>query len=139
MTSTSTGTSTPTPTSEPPTLVVNEDTVCRTGPGLIYDIRTYVSEGATPILLGYAQEKVWWSVEEPEFNARCWVSASVVTVDGDIDSLPEFTPEPTPTIEPTPTAEQKGVIYYVVALNTGGSLGCGDSLIPVYPRSIPAF
>lgn len=131
-TPTRTATSTPTPTSEPPTLVVNEDTVCRTGPGLIYDIRTYVSEGATPVLLGYAQEKDWWSVEEHEFNALCWVSASVVTVDGDIDSLPEFTPEPTPTIEPTPTAEQKGVIFYVVALNTGGSLGCGDSLIPVY-------
>jgi hypothetical protein len=132
ITSTSTSTSTPTPTSEPPTIVVDEDTVCRTGPGLIYDIRTYISEGTTPILLGHVKEMDWWSVEEPEFNALCWVSSSVVTVNGDINSLPEFTPEPTPTIESSPTPVQKGVIYYLVAKDTGGALGCGDTLIPVY-------
>jgi hypothetical protein len=132
ITSTSTSTSTPTPTSEPPTIVVNEDTVCRTGPGLIYDIRTYISEGTTPILLGHVKEMDWWSVEEPEFNALCWVSSSVVTVNGVVNSLPEFTPEPTPTIESSPTPVQKGVIYYLVAKDTGGALGCGDTLIPVY-------
>jgi hypothetical protein len=129
---TSTSTSTPTETSEPATLMVNEDTVCRTGPGLIYDIRTYINEGTAPILVGHVKENDWWFVEEPEFKAQCWVSSQVVTVNGDIDSLPEFTPEPTPTVPPTPTPDQKGVIYYLVALNTGGPLGCGDTLIPVY-------
>jgi len=131
-TSTSTSTSTPTETSEPASLVVNQDTVCRTGPGLIYDIRTYINSGTSPILLGNVNEKDWWFVEEPEFNAQCWVSSNSVTVNGDINSVPEFTPEPTPTIEPSPTAKQKGVIYFLVAKDTGGSLGCGDSLIPVY-------
>lgn len=131
-TPTNTSTSTPTETSEPPTLVINEDTVCRTGPGTIYDIRTYINGDTEPILLGRNAENDWWSVEEPEFNAQCWVSSSVVSVSGDIESLPEFTPEPTSTIEPTPTADQKGVTYYLVALNTGGPLGCGDTLIPVY-------
>jgi hypothetical protein len=125
-------TTTPTPTSEPPALVVNEDAVCRIGPGLIYDIRAYIAEGVTPILLGHVQEKDWWSVEEPAFNAQCWLSSEVVTVQGDINSLPVFTPEPTPTIEPLPTPKQKGVFYYLVAMDTGGPLGCGDSLIPVY-------
>jgi hypothetical protein len=131
-TPTVTSTRTPTQTSEPPALVVNEDAACRIGPGLIYDIRTYISEGTTPVLLGHAQEKDWWSVEEPVFNAQCWVSSELVTVNGDINSLPEFTPEPTPTIEPSPTIKQKGVIYYLIAKNTGGPVGCGDSLIPVY-------
>jgi hypothetical protein len=131
-THTITSTSTPTETSEPPMLVINEDTVCRTGPGMVYDVRTYISAGTIPVLLGQVKESDWWSVEEPEFNAQCWVSSSVVTVSGDIMALPEFTPEPTPTIEPSPTADQKGVIYYLVALNTGGPLGCGDTLIPVY-------
>jgi hypothetical protein len=60
------------------------------------------------------------------------VSSEVVTVKGDINSLPVFTPEPTPTIEPSPTPKQKGVIYYLIAKDTGGPVGCGDSLIPVY-------
>ena len=132
ITPSSTSTRTPTQTSEPAALVVNEDAACRIGPGLIYDIRAYISEGVTPILLGHVQEKDWWSVEEPVFNAHCWVSSEVVTVKGDINSLPVFTPEPTPTIEPSPTQKQKGVIYYLVAMDTGGPVGCGDSLIPVY-------
>ena len=132
ITPTSTSTRTPTQTSEPAALVVNEDIACRSGPGLIYDIRAYISEGVTPILLGHVQGKDWWSVEEPVFNAHCWVSSEVVTVKGDINSLPVFTPEPTPTIEPSPTPKQKGVIYYLIAKDTGGPVGCGDSLIPVY-------
>ncbi len=131
-TPTKTSTSTPTQTSEPPALVVNQAAACRIGPGLIYGIRAYLSEGTTPKLLGQVEEKDWWSVEDTNFNAQCWVSSDVVTVKGDINSLPVFTPEPTPTIEPSPTQEQKGVIYYLVAMNTGGPLGCGDSLIPVY-------
>lgn len=131
-TATSTLTSTPTQTSEPAALAVNEDAACRIGPGLIYDIRAYIAEGVTPILLGHVQEEDWWYVEEPVFNAQCWLSSEVITVQGDINSLPIFTPEPTPTIEPSPTPIQKGVIYYLVAMDTGGSLGCGDSLIPIY-------
>lgn len=131
-TPTQTPTATPTPTSEPATLVVNQDSTCRMGPGLIYDIRAYLSEGAVPVLLGQDQENAWWSVEEPIHSATCWVSSEVVTVQGDVNSLPIFTPEPTPTIESSPTPEQKGLFYYLVALNTGGPVGCGDSLIPVY-------
>ena len=131
-TATSTLTPTPTQTSEPPALVVNEDAACRIGPGLIYNIRAYITEGETPILLGHVQEEDWWFIEEPVFNAQCWLSSKVITVQGDINALPIFTPEPTPTIEPSPTPVQKGVIYYLVAMDTGGSLGCGDSLIPVY-------
>jgi hypothetical protein len=112
--------------------MVNEDSVCRTGPGLIYDIRTYINAGAAPILIGHIEGDDWYFVREPEFDAQCWVSSSVVSVSGDVDSLPEFTPEPTPTTEPSPTTVPKGVIYYVVAKDTGGLLGCGDTLIPVY-------
>lgn len=131
-TATKTSTGTPIPTIEPPSLVINENTVCRTGPGMIYDIRAYINAGTEPIMLGRVSENDWWSVEDPEFSSQCWVADNVVTVNGDIESLPEFTPEPTPTIEPSPTADQKGVTYYLVALNTGGPLGCGDTLIPVY-------
>jgi hypothetical protein len=113
-------------------MVVDEDAACRIGPGLIYDINAYLSKDAAPILLGHDNSNSWWSIEEPVFNTECWISSEVVSVQGDTDSLPVFTPAPTPTLEPSPTPPQKGVIYYLVALDTGGSLGCGDSLIPVY-------
>lgn len=125
-------TNTPTSTIEPPTSVINQDSVCRDGPGLVYDIRTYLNEGTVPILLGRDAESTWWSIEEPTFSANCWVSSDVISIGGNFDSLPVFTPAPLPTSEPSPTAEQKGVFYYLIALDTGGRVGCGDTLIPVY-------
>lgn len=132
LTPTRTATSTPSPTSEPPSMVVNADAACRVGPGLVYDINAYLSKDAVPIMLGHDSDSDWWSIKEPIFNTECWVSAEVVTVQGNTDSLPVFTPAPTPTVETSPSPPQKGVIFYLVALGTGGSLGCGDSLIPVY-------
>lgn len=131
-TPTSTYTATPTPTSEPPSILVDQDATCRTGPGLIYDIRAYLSLGAKPVMLGHTEDNMWWMVEEPEFKAACWVSADIVTLQGDLELLPVFTPEPTPTIIPSPTQKAKGVRYFLIALNTGGTVGCGDSLIPVF-------
>lgn len=113
-------------------MVVNENAACRVGPGLIYDINAYLNRDAVPIMLGQDGEGAWWSVEEPTFNTECWVSSEVVSVIGDTESLPVFTPPPTSTLVPSATPPQKGVTYYLVALDTGGNLGCGDSLIPVY-------
>lgn len=84
------------------------------------------------MLLGQSEDNAWWMVEEPEFKAGCWVSAEYVTLEGDLDLLPVFTPEPTPTIIPSPTPKAKGVAYFLIKLNTGGTVGCGDSLIPVF-------
>ena len=131
-TATSTLTATFTPTSEPASLGVNQDVACRTGPGLIYDIRAYLPAGTFPILLGQNQENTWWTVEEPAFSATCWVSDEFVTVQGNLDGVPVLTPEPTPTLEPTATPEQKGIKVYLVALNTGGPFGCGDGLVYYY-------
>lgn len=131
-TPTLTSTSTPTPTDEPPTSVINEDAVCRDGPGLAYDIRAYLNKGEVPILLGRDSENSWWSIEEPTFDTNCWVSSQVISIQGNSESLPIFTPAPIPTSEPSPTSEQKGVFFYLIAMNTGGRVGCGDSLIPVY-------
>jgi len=131
-TPTTTSTSTPTQTSEPASLVVNEDVACRTGPGLVYNIRAYLSEGAVPVLLGQNHDSAWWTVEEPNFSATCWIADQFVTVQGNLDGVPVLTPEPTPTMEPSPTPEQKGMKVYLVALNTGGPFGCDDGLVYFY-------
>ncbi|MFN2213708.1 MAG: hypothetical protein ACK2UE_11615 [Anaerolineales bacterium] len=129
LTPTATHTLTPTPTSEPPALTVDQNVACRTGPGLIYDIRAYLPQGSTPLLLGKVGDQSWWMVEEPEFKANCWVSSEVASLQGEPDLLPVFTPEPTPTQVPSPTQKEKGMRVYLVNLNTGGPFGCGDGLV----------
>lgn len=105
---------------------------CRTGPGTIYDIRAYLSPGAKPVILGHTEDNLWWMVEEPIFNAACWISAAIITLQGDLDLLPVFTPEPTPTPIPSPTPKIKGMRVFLVNLNTGGPFGCGDGLVYMY-------
>lgn len=128
-TPTHTSTSTITPTSEPASIVVNQDSACRIGPGLIYDIRTYLTEGALPILLGQDPANQWWFVEEPIHNTTCWVSDEVVSIQGDINSLPALTPEPTSTQAPAESQNEKGLKYFLISLNSGGPFGCGDGLV----------
>lgn len=99
---------------------------------MIYDIRAYLSQGAEPILLGHTEDNSWWMVEEPDFKATCWIFSDLVTVQGGLDLLPVFTPEPTPTSVPSPTPKQKGMKVFLVNLDTGGPFGCGDGLVYFY-------
>lgn len=122
----------PTATSEPPSLVVMQDSECRFGPGTFYDIRAYLSEGDNPVLIGHSEDDDWWNVEEPIFNVTCWLSSNQVSVNGDVSELPVFTPEPTPTAVPSATPDIKGMKVFLVALGTGGPFGCGDGLVYFY-------
>jgi len=128
-TPTTTNTASPTATSQPPTIVVDQDVTCRTGPGLIYDIRAYLLQGVEPILLGQSEDNTWLMVEEPEFKAVCWISSEYVTLQGNPILLPVFSPEPTPIPIPSPTPKQKGLKVFLVNLDTGGPFGCGDGLV----------
>ena len=96
---------------------------------MIYDIRAYLSQGAEPVLLGHTEDNSWSMVEEPDFKATCWIFSDLVTLQGDQDLLPVFTPEPTPTSVPSPTPKQKGMKVFLVNLDTGGPFGCGDGLV----------
>jgi hypothetical protein len=131
-TPTATSTHTVTPTSQPPELIIVENVACRTGPGLVYDIRAYLSQNTTPVLIAGSEDQAWWFVEEPQFEANCWVSTDFASLQGDLDLLPVFTPEPTPTQVPSPTSEEKGMKVFMVNLNTGGPFGCGDGLVYFY-------
>jgi hypothetical protein len=99
---------------------------------VVYDIRAYLSQGEMPVLVGHTEDDAWWTVEEPNYDAICWLSNELVSVSGDVSNLPVFTPEPTPTPVPTATPEQKGMKVYLVALGTGGPFGCGDGLVHFY-------
>lgn len=112
--------------------MIEQNVTCRTGPGLAYDVRAYLSAGTSPVLLGGSEYENWWMVEEPEFKAACWVSSEYAALQGDLDLLPVFTPEPTPTLSPTPTPKEKGMKVFLINPDTGGPFGCGDGLVYFY-------
>lgn len=76
-------------------------------------------------------------VEEPEFKSTCWVSTEYASLAGDLESLPVFTPEPTPTTPASATPEQKGMKVFLINPDTGGPFGCGDGLVYYYTGKKP--
>ncbi len=132
-TKTRTSTPSPTATKEPATLKTDQNSICRSGPGTVYDVVTYLVEGVQADVEGRIEDDSWWLIQSPEAEAVCWVSAAIVSVQGDIERLPVLTPPPLPTLSPTPTLTSAGVYYILIAENTGGPFGCGDSLIKFYP------
>jgi hypothetical protein len=125
-------TNTSTATSIPPALVVNADGLCFTGPGEVYGIRTYVSNGLTPSLSGHTPDDAWWQITIPDSLISCWIANSLVTLSGDTAQVPILTPEATPTQVPTETPKLRGLKYYLINPNTGGPFGCGDQLVYFY-------
>lgn len=121
-----------TPTSIPASLVVKDNGLCFNGPGEIYGIRTYLSNGLAPVLSGHTEDDAWWLITIPESTTSCWVSNSLVTLSGDTGQVPILTPQFTPTQVPTETPKLRGLKYYLINPNTGGPFGCGDQLVYFY-------
>ncbi len=140
-TDTPTATSTPTeiptdtPTSIPPSLSVNQNAVCRSGPGTNYNISGYLAPGAQPAVTGLAETEMIWWVIQLEDETVCWVAETVVTVAGDVATLPHMTPPPTATAEIVTIPQSESIYYFLTATDSGGPFGCetGDSLLMIYP------
>lgn len=95
---TPTPTITPTATPEPPRAQLTENTNCRTGPLSVYDlISTYIT-GKTLDILGRTADQTYWYVSDPlEPGTECWLWGRYAQVSGAVDTVPVFTPPPTPT------------------------------------------
>ncbi len=129
-TSTSTSTPSQTPTEIPPTMVVEQNAVCRTGPGMNYPIIGYLSIGDEPVIEGVVEgDLLWWFIQITDSEKTCWISDNVVAVGGSVAGVPALTPPPTPTGAPASNIGGDGIYYFLVAENTGGPFGCGDSLL----------
>ena len=135
-TSTNTPTNTPTktPTEVPPSLLVEQNAVCRTGSGTNFQIAGYLSEGDTTSINGVVEgDLLWWFIQIDEGEKTCWISDNVVTVSGSVASVPRMTPPPTPTSVAISVPQGEGIYYFLVAEDTGGPFGCGDSILYIYP------
>jgi SdrD B-like domain len=75
------------------------DARCRLGPGTIYPILTYLSQGFSFPIIGRNADHSWWQVSAPDVG-DCWVADEVVETEGDSDSVPEQQAPPPPTVTP---------------------------------------
>lgn len=100
-----TETSTPEPsatfTPEPPMAKVVRESNCRVGPGGMYDLVVNYQVGQILEVVGKGLADGYWYVRNPEKQEeQCYVLAQNVTITGETASLPQFTPQPSPTAAP---------------------------------------
>ena len=94
-------TGTITPTYTVPMLKVLEQTNCRTGPGLEYEVLyTYLSWKELEIIGSYPQENYWLVKSTDSPTGNCWLWGEYVEVSGSYWAVPSVTPPPTATIPP---------------------------------------
>ena len=100
------------PTSTPtvPQVTVSQNTNCRVGPGVVYDLIDAVLIGQTAEVVGKnSGVPNYWVVKRLNGSGTCWLWGQYATVSGNTANLPEYpvpptpTPSPTPTFTPTPT------------------------------------
>lgn len=131
-TPTDTATLPPTQTLEPASLTLLQDTACFVGTSFSNDLLSYVVDGSRfPILAGI-EDQSWWFVRVEE-NKDCWIFGEYAAIEGAISDLPIITPSPPLETTATPQPSSYGIYYILIAKDTGGPFGCGDSLIQYYP------
>jgi uncharacterized protein YgiM (DUF1202 family) len=113
VTSTETPTPTPTLTQTPyviltftpliPMISVSVNTNCREGPSTIYNITGALLVGQTVQIYAQDPTGTWWQIKDPSGREYCWVSGKYATTTGLTNTLPIYTPRPTPLPTYTPT------------------------------------
>jgi hypothetical protein len=90
----------PSPTSTPttPTAHVDQNTNCRSGPAVIFDLRYTANAGTDLTVVGRTTLNDYAIVNDPNHPGQtCWLWLRYVTIHGDTSQLPLSTPPPTPT------------------------------------------
>jgi hypothetical protein len=96
-------TATFTPTSSVPLVSVSVDTNCRFGPGKDFELVGALLVGEQADIIGRDPSSTYWYIKNPDNVGFCWLWGYYATTNGEIASLPVFTPMPTLTPTPTPT------------------------------------
>jgi hypothetical protein len=98
-TPTLTPTVTLTPTPEIAMIYASSNTNCRTGPGVVYDWLVTMQEGDTSEAVAVDPTGDYWYIRRPgQPTEYCWLWGKYATPSGPFDSLPVYTPQPTPTL-----------------------------------------
>lgn len=84
-----------------PMLVVQVNSNCRSGPGMMYPVVTSLIPGSDLPILGVSDAfgATWWQVEIP-WKGVCWISGKLVEASMGPNGVPQVDPPPTPTPRP---------------------------------------
>jgi hypothetical protein len=85
------------PTLGQPFVTARQDSNCRSGPGTVYDVTSYLEGGDTSPIDGRNAASTWWRIERTEGSLHCWVWDQNVLVGGDTSLVPVIPEPPTPT------------------------------------------
>ena len=89
----------PSPSTGAITITSTEDTNCRKGPGVMYEIVGKLLVGQTSAVVARYQNGKFWLIKNPSNPAQeCWVWNETTKVTGNVTSLPEATPPATPDV-----------------------------------------
>lgn len=94
----------PSPTTGSVWAAIEQDAVCRAGPGTAYDILGYLSAGQAALTFGVDPAGEWWWIQYPSGTLSCWVSGLLVSFQDGPPVLPALTAAPTNT--PTPRSTE---------------------------------
>ncbi|HNB41112.1 MAG TPA: hypothetical protein PKI33_08015 [Anaerolineales bacterium] len=99
-----TATAGPTSTPSVPQVSVSQNTNCRVGPGIVYDLIDSLLIGQTAEIVGKnSGVPNYWVIKRINGSGTCWLWGEYATVTGNTANLPEYPVPPTPTPSPTPT------------------------------------
>ncbi len=97
-TPTNTPTITDTPTPDVARVYASANTNCRTGQGTYFPWLVTIQQGETPEAVGIDTSGDYWYVRRPDVPSQfCWMWGKYATPQGPWQSLPVYTPIPTPT------------------------------------------
>jgi hypothetical protein len=86
---------TPASASGSPTALINENTNCRTGPSVDYELVVTFLSGESAKIVSQTTDNSYVLVEDPNNPGQsCWLFTQYVTVNGDLTGLPVATPPP---------------------------------------------
>lgn len=97
-TPTLTPTVTDTPTPEVAMIYASANTNCRTGQGTLFQWLVTMQQGESSEAVGIDTSGDYWYIRRPDQpNEFCWLWGKYATPSGPYESLPVYTPMPTPT------------------------------------------
>ena len=99
---------TPQPSLEP-VVIADINANCRYGPSTLFEVYANLLQGQQANITGRLADNSWFLVIPPGRSSSCYIAASVVSVQGDLEPVPVVQPPPepvtdTPTFTPTTPA-----------------------------------
>jgi hypothetical protein len=89
-----------------PSVVAKMNANCREGPGTLWPVYGDLPQGQRADLKGRLADNTWLLVSLMGRSSQCWIAASVVEVQGDLDEVQAASAPPLPVAQEPPPAEE---------------------------------